>query len=288
MYLIRPGKRHSLLLMISLIGLAVITGCTTQAIRATPSPEPIVPTRTPQPAAEPTEPVGEAIATAPDVTATAIPTLTAGQIESLNRIGVAGALAYVEPAARLGIRFGHLTFWRVAAELPDAPDLTVWQTVRLGPAGEGADWPKDVDAIEAALQAQPGSFWLVGNEPDVRWQDNVTAAEYAERYHDVYTFIKERDPSAKVGAGGEPAASGDQGSGSRRWRRATPTSSGSRSSTRAPGIRPTARCPRTRARTSPPAATTSRRSAATTAPTARLRLDPQRLPAGRSTSRTPS
>jgi hypothetical protein len=168
------------------------------------TPEPIVPTRTPRPATEPaTLPVETISAPPPEPTPLpAIPTLTAGQAASLSRIGVAGALEYAEPVGRLGLRFGHLTFWRVAADLPDVPGLTVWQTVRLGPAGEGADWPQDIPAIEAALRAQPGSFWLIGNEPDVRWQDNATAAEYATGYHDVYTFIKERDPSARIGAGG--------------------------------------------------------------------------------------
>jgi hypothetical protein len=36
----------------------------------------------------------------------------------------------------------------------------------------------------------------------VRWQDNVTPRRYAEIYHEVYTFIKERDPQAKLVIGG--------------------------------------------------------------------------------------
>ena len=43
---------------------------------------------------------------------------------------------------------------------------------------------------------------MIGNEPDVRWQDNVTPERYAEIYHDIYTFIKERDPGAQVVIGG--------------------------------------------------------------------------------------
>jgi hypothetical protein len=58
------------------------------------------------------------------------------------------------------------------------------------------------DEIDLAIKANPGSYWLVGNEPDVRWQDNVTPQRYAEIYHDVYTFIKERDPTAKLVIGG--------------------------------------------------------------------------------------
>ncbi len=58
------------------------------------------------------------------------------------------------------------------------------------------------DYLESVIAEQPGSVWLVGNEPDVPWQDNVTPERYAELYHDVYTFIKDRDPTAQVGAGG--------------------------------------------------------------------------------------
>lgn len=50
----------------------------------------------------------------------------------------------------------------------------------------------------------PGSLWLIGNEPDVAnfVQDNTMPEKYAEIYHDVYHFIKERDPSAQVGIAG--------------------------------------------------------------------------------------
>jgi hypothetical protein len=44
--------------------------------------------------------------------------------------------------------------------------------------------------------------WIVGNEPDIIWQDNVTAERYAEIYHDVYAFIKEKDPSAQIAIAG--------------------------------------------------------------------------------------
>jgi hypothetical protein len=58
------------------------------------------------------------------------------------------------------------------------------------------------EEIALAIQANPGAYWMVGNEPDVRWQDNVTPQRYAEIYHEVYTFIKERDPEAKLVIGG--------------------------------------------------------------------------------------
>ena len=53
-----------------------------------------------------------------------------------------------------------------------------------------------------AVDNNPGALWLLGNEPDRFSQDGVMAAEYATFYHDVYTFLKARDPSAQVAMGG--------------------------------------------------------------------------------------
>lgn len=47
-----------------------------------------------------------------------------------------------------------------------------------------------------------GLTWLIGNEPDVRWQDNTTPEVYAVAYHRAYTAIKSADPTAQVAIGG--------------------------------------------------------------------------------------
>jgi len=60
----------------------------------------------------------------------------------------------------------------------------------------------DVGTIAAIAQANPGSLWLVGNEPDVKWQNNVEPATYARLYHEAYGAIKEADPTAQVAIGG--------------------------------------------------------------------------------------
>lgn len=59
--------------------------------------------------------------------------------------------------------------------------------------------------IGPIVDANPGSLWLAGNEPDRIGQDGVhsfTAADYATFYHEVYTFLKERDPTAQVAIAG--------------------------------------------------------------------------------------
>lgn len=63
--------------------------------------------------------------------------------------------------------------------------------------------PLTESGLGAIVDAAPGKLWLVGNEPDVSdVQDDTYPAMYARIYHDVYHFIKDRDPSAQVGIGG--------------------------------------------------------------------------------------
>lgn len=56
--------------------------------------------------------------------------------------------------------------------------------------------------IRTLASRNPGQTWLIGNEPDVRWQDDATPEEYACYYHLAYQAIKEGDPTAKVAIGG--------------------------------------------------------------------------------------
>ena len=79
--------------------------------------------------------------------------------------------------------------------------------------------------ITAAAQAQPGQLWIIGNEMDrVDWricaefesdghtckpdkivhqgQDEILPEVYALAYHDLYTLIKQADPTAQVAIGG--------------------------------------------------------------------------------------
>ncbi len=52
------------------------------------------------------------------------------------------------------------------------------------------------------VDANPGSLWLIGNEPDRQgFQDDRLPDEYAQLYHGFYSFIKQRDPNAQVAIG---------------------------------------------------------------------------------------
>lgn len=60
------------------------------------------------------------------------------------------------------------------------------------------------NGLGALISQNPGSLWLVGNEPDVdnAVQGNTMPDVYARAYHDVYHYIKRADPSAKVAIAG--------------------------------------------------------------------------------------
>ncbi len=65
-----------------------------------------------------------------------------------------------------------------------------------------AGYTVNPDWLGPFVDNHPRSIWLIGNEPDCIWQDNVLPEEYARIYHDLYTFIKGRDPTSVVSPGG--------------------------------------------------------------------------------------
>ncbi len=60
----------------------------------------------------------------------------------------------------------------------------------------------DSDWLGPLVDRHPGILWLIGNEPDCIWQDNVEPEEYARIYHDFYILIKNQDPTSQVSPGG--------------------------------------------------------------------------------------
>jgi len=57
--------------------------------------------------------------------------------------------------------------------------------------------------IGRMVDANPGYLWFIGNEPEnpCRLGGNYSR-DYARIYHDLYYFIKQRDPTSQVGIGG--------------------------------------------------------------------------------------
>jgi hypothetical protein len=60
----------------------------------------------------------------------------------------------------------------------------------------------DPNEIKRTAAANPGALWLIGNEPDVVWQDNATPEQYAAAYGLLHSTIKGADPTAQIAIGG--------------------------------------------------------------------------------------
>ena len=186
---------------------------------ASPTPEPQVPTRTPLPQTMPgsTPTASAAVSTGATATpraATTVPSIPTATVtvhasritdhasrftyQSRFRWGVGVAIG---PISRYNIdplRLGWYLDWRARADPPRPGGLEYVQMIRL----KGGVLRPDAETLAAIARANPGSLWLVGNEPDVKWQDNVEPAAYARLYHQAYTAIKGADLTARVAIGG--------------------------------------------------------------------------------------
>ncbi len=91
---------------------------------------------------------------------------------------------------------GWYLSWRVDPQ--PQPGARFAQMVRVSANG----FAPSLETIRRAAQANPGSLWLIGNEPDVKWQDNVTPEQYAVIYGELHAAIKAADPTAQIAIGG--------------------------------------------------------------------------------------
>lgn len=172
---------------------------TQPAVAASQTPQPIVPTATSGDGPSPDR--------TPSVRARATATPDPRRCplaDCLSRAGVSGRLDDIAAASGAGLPFGNYFDWWLNVDPPPMDGQLAgrqpryWQMVPTGQDGPQVPWSR----IEEVVAARPGSIWIVGNEPDVIWQDNVTAETYAAIYRDVYAFIKERDPAALIAIAG--------------------------------------------------------------------------------------
>jgi hypothetical protein len=115
----------------------------------------------------------------------------------LHRFGVTAPADDVLPALDAGLLFGSYADWQVNADPPGSDRVDYWQVIRLQ---DGAVRTPRAE-IAAAIAANPGAVWLIGNEPDVVVQDNTEPQRYAELYHELYNYIKLHDPTARIAIG---------------------------------------------------------------------------------------
>lgn len=196
----------------------------------TGTPEPLVPTRTPVAAGEGISPLsagGVAISTLAPVSSFAPATTPGGAVTGTVRAAMGqpgGAVTGTVVAAvgQPGDLWRGRPRWGVsmtegAAALYDLSPLHIgwymdwlaWPAA-LQPGGseyvpmvrvKGGVLDPDAPSIAGMARARPGMLWLIGNEPDVKWQDNVDAATYARLYQEAYAAIKRADPTAQVSIG---------------------------------------------------------------------------------------
>lgn len=196
---------------------------TTMTVQSTPPipartvvPEQIVPTLTPRPPTP--SPCVDPIATITPVLY--MPTPTASH--TLAPFIASPVIGLLVPMGDYALPGSEL--WRLGVSLPFEATSMQLAALRVGwvmnwhadipPARpEGVSYARMVrfmggvlkpraSQITSLASANPGALWLISNEADVRWQDNVDAETYARLYHEAYVAIKSGDPHAVVAVGG--------------------------------------------------------------------------------------
>ena len=112
--------------------------------------------------------------------------------------GVTGGINNVSEDVLGSLNAGWYVNWGSAPTVPHPNGLTYVQIIRLR---QNDWWPNGQELLDI-IHRNPGSLWLIGNEPDSPFQDNQTPEQYVEKYHALYTLIKREDPTALVAIGG--------------------------------------------------------------------------------------
>ncbi len=115
------------------------------------------------------------------------------------RFGVGGL---VDGFAVADLNVGVSMDWsaRTAPPRPNGADYV--QTVRIrADLIAGYTFSPTTNTLYLIMDQNPGAVWLIGNEPDSPWQDDLLPETYARAYHQLYDLIRQHDPSAYIGAG---------------------------------------------------------------------------------------
>lgn len=116
------------------------------------------------------------------------------------RLGVGGAIstAYNVNTLNLGWTMDWST--RLNPTRPNGSDYV--QVIRLRPDETNLyTFTPSLPILYQIADQNPGAIWLIGNEPDSPFQDNLPPDRYARAYHDLYLLLKQHDPAARIGAG---------------------------------------------------------------------------------------
>ncbi len=115
------------------------------------------------------------------------------------RFGIGGSVVgYSVTALNVGVYMDWSA--RLNPVRPNGAEYLQLVTLRPGPNG-GYVFTPTAATLQAIMAQNPGAIWLIGNEPDSPWNDDLHAEDYARAYHDLYGLIKQHNPSARIGAG---------------------------------------------------------------------------------------
>jgi hypothetical protein len=115
--------------------------------------------------------------------------------------GFPGRLADYAGVEDLGIGW-YSDWWRSTSPETFGGTMEYVQLLGTCTVPGYASWPPNWASVTATARANPGSVWIIGNEPEHRTQGGNTPEMYAVMYHEAYYFIKGVDPDAQIAIGG--------------------------------------------------------------------------------------
>jgi hypothetical protein len=145
----------------------------------------------------------EPSASTPEVTVTPTPepdpvVATPSSMGVRQRFGFSAAISPVDQFAVEQIHAGWYYDWGADPSPARPQGMEFVQMIRV----RGTSFSPNGEDLERVIENNPGSLWLIGNEPDVIWQDDTTPADYARVYHKAYNSLKSRDPTCQVAIAG--------------------------------------------------------------------------------------
>ncbi|HXF61075.1 MAG TPA: CARDB domain-containing protein [Caldilineaceae bacterium] len=107
------------------------------------------------------------------------------------------------------MRFGWFIDYRASLSANAPSSMDYYPMIRLEQEGDTYRYsiflnraPTSDAQLSEVIDAHPGAYWFVGNEPDrYHYQDDLEPHIYAQAYHDLYHRIKSQDPAARIVAG---------------------------------------------------------------------------------------
>ncbi len=207
----RAALAGGLLLVLALTAAWLVDGAGSAAARPTPlrprpTAEPLVPTplpafravATPDPAAAEALPDAALIVAPVPIPEGASDTVFPFGGPARGRVGLGFATGLIDDYGWGDGAPGWWLNWHVQPAPPQANGSRFVQMVRFN----RSTFRPDEDALAAAARANPGALWLMGNEPDVAWQDDATPEQYAATYGRLHAVIKAADPTALIAIAG--------------------------------------------------------------------------------------